>query len=410
MYIKKCRNCSYKKFTDLISLGNLSFSGIFAKKITKNIPKAEISLILCNKCKLVQLKNKFNKKFLYGKNYGYRTGINKTMTDHVHSIVKKVERLSKIKKRNLVLDIGSNDGTLLNFYKKDLIRVGIDPIINKYKKFYSSIDYKLADFFSQKSINKLKLKKKFKIITALSMFYDLDNPNKFLMDIKKNLDKEGILILEHADLMCIVKNNLFDTICHEHVNYYSSKIIINMLQQNRLKLFDMEYNLINGGSCRYYICHEDCNKFTNEKNENKIAKFILRENKFKLELKTTYVNFLKRINIIKNTTISLIKNIIDKKKEIHGYGASTKGNILLQYFGLNNLLIRYIADRNPKKNNHFTPGTKIKIITEKLSRKFKPDYYFVLPWHFKNEILEREYRIINSGTKFIFPLPRLTIH
>jgi SAM-dependent methyltransferase len=409
MYIKKCRNCSCKKFTDLISLGNLSFSGIFAKKITNNIPKAEISLIICDKCKLVQLKNKFNKKFLYGKNYGYRTGINKTMTNHVYSIVKKVERLSIIKKKNLVLDIGSNDGTLLNFYKKDLIRVGIDPIINKYKKFYSSIDYKLADFFSQKSIDKLRLKKKFKIITALSMFYDLDNPNKFLKDIKTNLDNEGILILEHADLMCIIKNNLFDTICHEHVNYYSSKIIINMLRQNGLKLFNMEYNLINGGSCRYYICHEDCNKFSNKKNENKIVKFILRENMFKLEAKTTYINFLNRINVIKNNTISLIKNIINKKKKIHGYGASTKGNILLQYFGINNLHIRYIADRNPKKNNHFTPGTKIKIITEKLSRKFKPDYYFVLPWHFKNEILEREYRIISKGTKFIFPLPRLTI-
>jgi len=410
MYIKNCRNCSCKKFTDLISLGNLSFSGIFAKKISKNIPKAEISLIICNKCKLVQLKNKFNKKFLYGKNYGYRTGINKTMTNHVYSIVKKAERISMINRKNLVLDIGSNDGTLLNFYKKDLIRVGIDPILNKYKKFYSSIDFKLADFFSQKSIDKLRLKKKFEIITALSMFYDLDNPNKFLKDIKTNLDNEGILILEHADLVCIIKNNLFDTICHEHVNYYSSKIIINMLQQNGLKLFNMEYNLINGGSCRYYICHEDCNKFFNKKNINKIAKFILRENKFKLEAKTTYINFFNRINVIKNNTISLIKNIINKKKKIHGYGASTKGNILLQFFGINNLHIRYIADRNPKKNNHFTPGTKIKIITEKLSRKLKPDYYFVLPWHFKNEILEREYKIISKGTKFIFPLPRLTIH
>ena len=237
------------------------------------------------------------------------------------------------------------------------------------------------------------------------MFYDLPNPNKFLKDVKKVLHREGVFILEHADLYSIIKNCQFDTICHEHLEYYSSKIIIKLMKKHQLKIFDIKLNDINGGSKRYFICHDDA-KY---KYNNKVNKILKEEIKFKLDKVKTFINFFKLINSQKSKLIKLIKKIKDSKKSIHGLGASTKGNVLLQYFNISNKQIKYIADRNPQKYNTYTPGTKIKIISEKLSRKIKPDFYLVLPWHFKTEILKRERLIRRNGTRFIFPLPKMKI-
>ncbi len=406
MKIKNCRICNNRKFNKLFSLGKQSFTGKFSNNRKLNIKKDYINLIQCTKCHLVQLDRNFNPKFLYSNDYGYRTGINKTMTNHVKSIVKKVKKISKIKKGDAVLDIASNDGTLLNFYNKDIITVGIDPILNKYKKNYKKINYSIPGFFNFKLIKKTKVKK-FKAITALSVFYDLHDPNKFIKDIKKILHPDGIFILEHADLTLILKKNLFDTICHEHLEYYSTSNIDYILNNNGLEIANHEFNSINGGSSQYLIVHKG-SKY--KVNHNKIKKLKLEEIKYGINKKSTYVNFFKKINRIKFNLLRLLKKIKDKKRIIHGYGASTKGNVLLQFFGISKNSIDCIADRNPAKNNFYTPGTKIKIVTEKISRKIKPDYYLVLPWHFKEEILIREKNIRKKGVKFIFPLPNLKIY
>ena len=406
MKIKNWRICANKKLSNLFSLGKLNFTGKFTKNLKTSIPKAEVTLVMCSKCKLVQLNQNFNPNYLYGKDYGYRTGINSTMTNHVKSIVTTLSNKLKFKKGDAVLDIASNDGTLLNFYNRNIYTVGIDPLLNKFKSQYKSISAKVPDFFSHKSLINKKINKSFKAITALSMFYDLPNPNQFLLDIKKILTTDGIFILEQVDLLSIVKEQLFDTICHEHLEYYSSKIIIEIAKNNHLRVFDLKKNDINGGSITYYICHESAKFKTNLKQINNIVK---EENRLKLEKIDTYKKLEKNIIKQKIKLISLIKKIIKNGKIIHGYGASTKGNVLLQYFKITNKFIKYIADRNPKKSGFYTPGTKIKIITEEKSRKIKPDYYLVLPWHFKKEILQREKRIMKSGTKLIFPLPKLEI-
>ena len=405
MKIKNCRNCKNTELFDLFSLGKISFTGRFSNTIHQNVPKAYLNVLMCKKCKLVQLDRNFDLNYLYGKNYGYRTGINKTMTDHVRKIVRKCSALIKLKPKQYVLDIGSNDATLLNFYANDIIKVGVDPLVNKYKKFYKKINYKISNFFKIKDIEKIKIKKKFKIISALSVFYDLRDPNKFLKEIKKILDDKGVFVLEHVDLYYIIKNNIFDTICHEHLIFYSSKIIIEMMKNNGLKVFNHEYNEINGGSSRYYICHSK----TNFKVSKNIKKVLLRENLQGIELKKTYKLFFTKILNEKIKLIKLIKKIKNEKQDIHGYGASTKGNVLLQFYNINNKVVNYIADRNPLKWNSFTPGTRIKIISESQSRKIKPHFYLVLPWHFKNEILIREKNIRKKGTKFIFPLPKVRV-
>ena len=405
MKIKNCRNCKNTELFDLFSLGKISFTGRFPNTIRQNVPKAYLNVLMCKKCKLVQLDRNFDLNYLYGKSYGYRTGINKTMTDHVKKIVRKCSALVKLKSKQYVLDIGSNDATLLNFYANDIIKVGVDPLVNKYKKFYKKINYKISNFFKIKDIEKIKIKKKFKIISALSVFYDLRDPNKFIKEIKKILDDKGVFVLEHVDLYYIIKNNIFDTICHEHLVFYSTKIIIEMMKNNDLKVFNHEYNEINGGSSRYYICHSKAN-FKVSKN---IKKVLLRENLWGIGLKKTYKLFFTKILNEKIKLIKLIKKIKNEKQDIHGYGASTKGNVLLQFYNINNKVVNYIADRNPLKWNSFTPGTRIKIISESQSRKIKPHFYLVLPWHFKNEILIREKNIRKKGTKFIFPLPKVRV-
>ena len=404
MRIKNCRICKSKKLEKLFSLGNMCFTGKFPNE-RQIIKKQPILLLKCKNCELVQLGHNFDLNYLYGPDYGYRTGINKTMLDHVKKVVKHLSKKTKLKKKELVLDIASNDGSLLKNYNKNVITFGIDPILNKYLDEYSNINFKVSSFFSANKIKNF-VKKKFKIITALSVFYDASDPNKFLKDIKKILLKDGVFLLEFADLASIVQYKMFDTICHEHLEYYSSKVIINLCKKNGLRVFDIKKNNINGASKQYYVCHTNSHY---KENISIIKKELDLEKKLQLTDKSIYKKFIKEINQSKNKLNKLLNKINRVGKKVHCYGASTKGNVLLQYYNINNKTINFAAERNKKKYNLYTPGTKIKIISEILSRFHKPDYYLVLPWHFKKEILMREKSIRKKGTKFIFPLPKLEI-
>ncbi len=404
MKINKCRGCKKNTLKKLFSLGDMCFTGKFPHKGQK-IKKKPITVVICSNCTLVQLFHNFDLKYLYGPDYGYRTGVNKTMMNHVKDVAKKLSKKTKLEKNDSVLDIASNDGSLLNFYNKNIFTVGIDPILNKYLEKYKNINIKIPDFFSANKIQK-RTKKKFKIITALSVFYDSTDPNKFLSDAKKLLSKDGIFLLEFADLASIIQNKMFDTICHEHLEYYSSEVIINLCKKNGLRVFDIKSNDINGASKQYYVCHENSNYKDNKYILNRVLRF---ERGLKLTSVNTFKNFIKSINNSRKKLFRLLKKYKKHGKTIHCYGASTKGNVLLQYFSIDNKIIDYVAERNNNKFNLYTPGTNIKIISEELSRFYKPDYYLVLPWHFKKEILSRESLMIKKGTKFIFPLPKIKI-
>mgnify|MGYP006096019959 FL=1 len=405
MRVNNCRNCSKKKLSKLFTLGNINYTGKFAKKNQK-IKKAPLELSICNNCKLVQLAHKFDLKYMYGPDYGYRSNINHTMVEHLKKVVLVSSKKVSLKSGDMVLDIASNDATLLNFYSNNIITFGVDPLVKKYSKYYKKINYKISDFFSYKKI-KNKTKNKFKIITALSVFYDMEKPNHFLNGVRNLLDVNGIFILEFADLSSILKYNMFDTICHEHLEYYSTKVIYNMCKKNNLKIVNIINNDINGSSKQFHIAHKNS---THKVNFKQIKNILKDEDTRKINSKKTLLYFYKDILKIKTRLLDLLKKIKSKKLSIHAYGASTKGNVLLQYFGIDKKFIDFVAERNPKKFNLYTPGTNIKIISEKASRKMKPNYYLVLPWHFKKEILKREKKIRSNGTKFIFPLPKLKIN
>ena len=402
--IHKCRICNSKNLKLAFSLGNIAYTGIFLKRKNLNVPKDHINIVYCKNCSLVQLDRNFNLNYMFGKNYGYRSGINKSMSSHLDNLAKKITKIFKLNAKDHVLDIASNDGTLLNAYNKDIIKVGVDPLINKFNKNYKKINFKISKFFDAKYIKKLKIPK-FKVITALAVLYDLPDPNKFIKDIKEVLDKEGVFIIEVADLYLTLKKNIFDTFCHEHLEYYSFKSLNYLIKKNNLKIFDHEYLQVNGGSSRYYITHKEANFKTKRKLYN--IKNIEIKNKVNhfLSLKVFYYS----ITQLKNKFISLMKDLKNRNYTVHGYGASTKGNVLIQFYGLNNNYIDYISERNKQKYNCYTPGSKIKIVSEKYSRELKPNFYVVFPWHFKKEILLREKKIRKKGTKFIFPLPRIKI-
>ena len=396
--ISKCRLCSNKKLSPIYKFGKFFVSNFVSKNnINKGI-KAPLNLVHCRNCDLLQLSHSAPQEIMYKNFYWYRSSVTKLMRSALKEIFVASQKYVKLDSSDLVLDIGANDGTLLKYFKEKKIQtIGCEPAKNLSKQLNKNCDYMLNDFWSYEALKKLFKKKniykKPKLITAIGMFYDLEDPGKFISDAAKCLDDKGIFI---AQLMCLnsmIEKNDLGNICHEHLEFYSYKSLKYLFENNGFKIFKIEENNINGGSYRIF-CKKNIKKSIAYKEKTTLSQI----NKF-----------FSRVEKNKKKTVNFIKKEVKKGKKIFLYGASTKGNVLLQYYKINNKIINYAAERNKNKYNLFTPGTKIKIVSEKYSRFLKPDYYLVLPWHFKNEILKREKKIRAKGTKFIFPLPNLKV-
>ena len=412
--IKKCRICKKKNLKLVVDLKGQYIQGSFIKK---NFPstykkKIPLKLVLCNNCSLLQANYSVSPKLLY-KNYWYSSGINHTMRNHLKILSKKslnLLKISKISHKKInILDIGCNDGTLLKNFSNKFNKIGIDPsqISNKIKDKNIKI---INDFFPSKKLLKISKKIKFNLITSIAMFYDLEDPVNFVKNIKIILSKNGIWIFELSYLLEMLRKNSYDTICHEHLEYYSLSVLTSLLKTCNLKIFKIELNQINGGSIRCYVTHVDCNIYNNKKNFSKINLFLKKEKDYKINTLKPYKDFFKRIIKIRDELNILLKKLKKNKKIVHIYGASTKGNTILQWSKIDKNLIKFAAERNKEKWNAETIGSKIKIISEKKSKGMNPDYFLVLPWHFREEFLIREKKFLNSGGKMIFPLPKLKIY
>ncbi len=405
MKINKCRSCKNSELSFAFSLGNQYLTGVFPKDYNEEISKGNLSLVFCKKCKLLQLENSFDSNEMYGDNYGYMSSLNKSMFNHLKYKVKKLLRKIQLKSNDTVIDIGSNDGTFLSFFSKKLNLIGVDPTIKKFSKFYRKDIKKYANFFAYE-ILKDKIKKKAKLITSIAMFYDLDDPIKFARDVNALLDNNGIWHLELSYMPSMLKNISYDTICHEHLEYYSLTSIKYILDKSNFKIIDIEFNEINGGSFALTVAKK--NSFYKE--ENKMVSWLLAKEKLlKVNELSTFKNFFYQCEIQKKILRNLLINLKNAGKKVYGYGASTKGNVILQFCNIDKKLIKNIGEVNPYKYNSYTPGTNIKIISESKLKKLKPDYLLVLPWHFKDFILNKEKDYLNKGVKFIFPLPDIEI-
>jgi hypothetical protein len=408
--IKTCRISDDKNLVTVFNFGRLFLTGIFPKKKEKLKDKTPVEVVFSNKSKLLQLKHNYNEKKLFGDNYGYRSGLNLSMIYHLKkksNFLKKFIKGNYNNKKNLfILDIGSNDGTFLNFFSKKFNRIGLDPSANKFKEYYQK-DVKIISKILNENTFSKKFNKKFSLITAIAMFYDLKDPKNFLKTLSRLLNDNGLLHIEIAYLPDIINNNIFDTFCQEHLTYYSLHSFKYLLDQTDLSIQDFGTNSINGGSMWFNIIKKNnVNFFTlTNKTRLKICNQFEYEKRIGIDKIRTYFSFFNRIkkNIIKIR--NELKKIRKGKKIIYGYGASTKGNVLLQMTNISNKIFHCILDVNKEKFNTYTPGTNILIRDENYLKLKKPHYIFVLIWHFQKTVSKKLNNFLRSGGKIIIPFP-----
>jgi len=393
-----CRNCKKKNLKKIINVGKQCISSVFPEKINHKFKKYSLDLYECYNCQLVQFKKTPPLEDMYGLTYGYRTSLSQLMVKHMKDKFDFIKKKRYLKNNSRLLDIGSNDGTFLNFYAKDKRNYnlyGIDPSAEKFKNYYKKNINLIVDYFSY---NNLKvINKKFDLITSFAMFYDIEDPNKFCSDISQLLEKNGIWMLELSYFPLLLKNLTYDQICHEHLCYYTLKTFNKIISKHNLKIIDFSFNEINGGSVEI-ICAK--------KNSNHLVKKLKIENQFKIEDQindNSYKKFNERIENTKRVLNLFLSKI--NKKDIIGYGASTKGNIVLNHCEIDRKKIKYVCDANPYKYKKYTPGTSLEIISKKDMRKKNPKFLLVLIWSFRKEVIKQEINFLKKGGSLIFHLP-----
>ena len=401
---------------ELFTLGHLFVSDFLDDDELPRGGRHEMKMMLDEHSGLVRLEKPAPLETMYGK-YWYRSGINNTMRKELNGIVDSILSVTKHNENDIWVDIASNDGTLLSFVPRSFVRIGIDPVDDTFKvEADQHSDLIIQDYFSSNIYKKSKFgSQKAKVVTSIAMFYDIEDPHKFIQDVFEILDDDGLWVLQLSYTPLMIEQLAFDNICHEHIFYYSLFNLKKLMAKNGFRIVDCQLNDTNGGSFRVYVMKENANfsKFGTQPYRD-VCNFRINsleeyEKSLGLDTEKTWKDFFQKILDLKEKTVSFIRSEKAKGKKICGYGASTKGNTLLQYFGLDNTLIDSIAERSKYKWGLKTVGTNIPIISEEQMRKEKPDYLLVLPWHFINEFTEREKDFLSRGGKFIIPCPKFEI-
>jgi hypothetical protein len=404
--ISACRISGSKNLVNVLSLGEQYLTGVFPSSKNQAVTRGPVDLLWCPDSGLVQLKQSYSLDEMYGDNYGYRSGLNQHMVEHLRNKATTLQRKIKLNKGDIILDIGSNDATSLHGYPSTLRRIGIDPTGAKFQEFYTDDISLVPDFFSEANFRKIFPTEQASIVTSIAMFYDLEDPVQFARDIASVLKDDGIWHFEQSYLPSMLRTNSYDTICQEHLEYYSVMSVQYILDKAGMKIIDIEMNDINGGSFAVTAAKKDSSHVPH----NAIINWMLEEEKkMGLDTDRPYLAFAQRVAAQRESLLSLLRQLKAAGKKIIGYGASTKGNVLLQYCNIGTEYLDCIAEVNEQKFGSFTPGTLIPIVSEKEAKALKPDYFFVLPWHFRNGILQREKEYRQGGGKFIFPLPFIEI-
>jgi len=388
---KTCRVCGSRRLNTLFSLGNIYVS-TFVDSKTDDVIKAPLELVSCENCTLLQLKHTAPQELLYKGQYWYRSGINPVISEDLKEITHQVRGMAALQSGDIVLDIGANDGTLLSYYPEDFVRVGCEPATNLVPELGKVTPWVIDDFWSYEAWQKGFGQKKAKVITAIGMFYDMEDPNQFIRDAAKALDDNGIFVTQLMCLRPMLEKNDLGNICHEHLEYYSYRSLMFLFETNGLEIFKVEENEINGGSYRIFARHLKGGSISYDEQYTK----------------RDLHDFFTRIQENKRLCVEFVKQEVKKGKIVYAYGASTKGNTLLQYYGLNDKLIKGAADKDPQKWGKLTVGTWIPIVSEEEARR-EADYFLVLPWAFWQSFYDREQEWLQKGGNFIIPIPTFRV-
>ena len=404
MELQHCRLCKESNLVDVIDLGEQIITSRWPTYGDYSTPSTKIVLTQCQGCGLVQLKHTVVSSELYEYEYGYRSGISNTMRAHLKAYNEQVTDFSGVKEGDSVLDIGSNDSTFLRNYPDTIERVGCDPTGTQFKEYYGTDVQLIPTYFTKGAIEeRFGPTKKFKVVTSISMFYDLPDPVQFAKDISAVLEEDGIWSLEQSYIKTMLERNSIDTICHEHLEYYGVKQIKEIMDRAELKILHVEFNDCNGGSMRVFV-----GKKTNPIQEFSVEAIVEKEEQMGIHTPPFYKEFMDRCKREVDRLVLLLKTIKASGQETWIYGASTKGNCLLQFAGIGENLCRYAVERNLSKVGKMT-STGIEIISEETMRKSPPAFLLVLPWHFRDEIVVREEEFLQQGGQFIFPFPHMEI-
>ena len=407
--IDTCRICGHGDFDLVVDLGSQALTGVFQKSEQQHVPVGPLELVKCHEttggCGLVQLRHSYEPDQMYGENYGYRSGLNQSMVRHLQRRVQEAKALAKPTQGDVILDIGSNDSTTLQAYGNAGYRLlGIDPSAKKFLHHYPDWVDCVVDFFSAEAFRSKCGDAKAKVVTSISMFYDLEDPTEFMRHVCDVLADDGIWVFEQSYLPLMIERDAYDTICHEHVSYYALRQIKLMTDMVGLKIIDVELNDINGGSFCVTVAKAG-SKYQPRK--GKVEGLLAAESDKGYGGGAIYDAFRDRIVKHRDVLTKTVRGLRRSGKLVCGYGASTKGNVLLQYCDFTRDDIPVIAEVNQDKFGCFTPQTLIPIVSEKEAHSLQPDCLLVLPWHFRDNIVSREQAFIESGGSLLFPLPNV---
>ena len=405
--ISACRISGSKNLVPVLNLGQQKLTGVFPRQRGAAVTEGPLELMWCPDSGLLQLRHSYDPGEMYGMNYGYRSGLNQSMVRHLNAKVRSLQRLRPLGSGDWVLDIGSNDATTLKAYDRTgLTRVGIDPTGSKFSQEYTEGIELIADFFSAATFRSRFGGARASIVTSIAMFYDLESPLDFVRQVVEILKDDGIWHFEQSYMPSMLRTTSYDTICHEHLEYYSLAPVKAVLDQCGLRILDVQMNAVNGGSFAVTACKARA-PF---KTDDTVIDWLLeQEERMGLSTPRPFRRFEERVFEHRADLKRLVRALKADGRKVLGYGASTKGNVLLQFCGLTEREIPVIAEMNPDKFGCYTPGTEIPIVSEAEARAMRPDYFLVLPWHFKDGILAREQEYLAAGGRMIFPLPEIEI-
>lgn len=404
----ECRACGGRGLEEVVDLGIQHLTGVFPAAGTESPPEGPLRLVLCGECHLLQLDHSYDPASLYGESYGYRSGLNASMVRHLTDKGRALERMAGLAAGDLVLDIGSNDGTFLaGLRTPGLVKLGMDPTAGKFARHYEAGTRLVVDFFSRERLaREIGASAKARLITSIAMFYDLERPAEFVRDVADCLAPDGLWHFEQSYMPSMLRMNSYDTICHEHLEYYSFSVVHRLLDEAGLKVVDLRTNAVNGGSFAVTVAHRG----SRHREAGALIRWMLEsERQLALDRPETYHSFARRIARHRGDLRALVDGLRGEGARIIGCGASTKGNVILQYCGLGPEEIEVISDVNEDKWGSTTPGTRIPIVPEAEARALAPDCMLVLPWHFRDGIIERERAFLEGGGRLIFPLPEIEI-
>lgn len=403
--VSACRLCGASTLDRVLSLGEFRYTGLFPRP-GESVGGGPLSLVSCGTCGLVQLEHRYDPEELYGRHYGYRSGLNQSMVTHLQSKARALALQARLAAGDVALDIGCSDGTLLRAYEEGIVRVGIDPSAGKFRHHHPDGMLFADDFFSEATFRGLVPHGKAKLVTSIAMFYDLEQPLEFARQVAAVLDDEGLWHLEQSYLPAMLETNAYDTICHEHTEYYALRQILWIAEHAGLRVVDVYRNDINGGSFAVTVAKQGS---SHAEATDAVAAIMAEERALRLDTPAPFDAFMSRVERERTALRDLLERLSREGKTVFGYGASTKGNVVLQYCGITPALLPKIAEVNSDKFGAETPGTHIPIVSETEARGESPDYFLVLPWHFRRGIEQREQPFRAQGGRLIFPLPTLDI-